>query len=97
MATYNPITNMFTFAYITLCFLNIQPTSTMNKVLGFESGNIQSTIVPTTLVTANGFANSTVSDLNKYFNFKYNGTTYPVTYAVGKCGYNGNIVEYFIL
>ena len=79
---HNPITNMFMFAHRTLCFLNIQPTSTMNNVLWFKSGNIQLTIVPTTLVTTNPFQSFTLQ-MWFFFNFEYNGTTYGVSYVVG--------------
>ena len=51
--TYNPITNMFTFAHSASYFLNIQPTSTMNSVLGFESGAIYTPIVTCSITADN--------------------------------------------
>ena len=42
--TYNDTTNKCTFTHPTSLFLIIMPTSTMNTVLGFESGEIYTTV-----------------------------------------------------
>ena len=54
-----------TASYRNSCYLSIQPTSTMNKVLGFECGNIQSTRAPNTLETTTAFQSFTMVELNE--------------------------------
>ena len=80
VVTYSDITNRFPFTHSSSYFLRIVSTSTMNSVLGFETGEINTTIVPTTISTTTAIVGDqiTITALNNTLNFSYDGTTYSV-------------------
>ena len=54
----------------------------MNSVLGFEKGEINKTIAPTTISTTTAIVSDQIiiTDLNKKNNFSYDGAIYNATY-----------------
>ena len=80
VVTYSDTTNLFTFTHSSSYFIRIVSTSTMNSVIGFETGEINTTIVPTTISTTVNIVTDqiTITALNNTLNFSYDGTTYSV-------------------
>ena len=81
VVTYSDFTNRYKFSHSLSYFQLLVSTSTVNAVLGFETGEINSTLVPTTFSTPTATIahQIIITDFHKSFNFSYDGTPCTVT------------------
>ena len=77
LISYDDKTYMYTFTHITSLFLIIRPSSTMNTVLGFESGEIADTVLQ------NPQGSTLTTEVDKYSFTTINSNTLAVL-AYGK-------------